>query len=159
MAAPRRDDSGLTLVEVVVALVVLGILAMATLGILLSSQKTSVDARARVAAANLAAREIDLVREKFLASDDGPMTVANEGVVVNGNPLVAGAAGQPLQVDGTAYTVRRSSSWNLMGTGASACEAGCSTIDPPSHAEAPAPMRYQLEERRTVYAVPSTCSG
>ncbi|NLF05393.1 MAG: prepilin-type N-terminal cleavage/methylation domain-containing protein, partial [Actinomycetales bacterium] len=131
MANERRDESGLTLVEVVVALVVLGVLAMATLGILLNSQRTSVDARARVGAANLAAREIDLVREKFLATDDGPVLVANEGVVVNGNPLIGGAAGEPLELDGTSYTIRRSSSWNIMGTGASACEGG-SIVDHPA---------------------------
>ena len=131
MTPERERETGLTLVEVVVALVVLGILAMATLGILLNTQRTSVDARARVGAANLAAREIDLVREKFLASDDGPLTVANEGVVVNGNPLTGGAVGDPLELDGTQYTVRRSATWNIMGAGASACEGG-SIVDHPA---------------------------
>ncbi len=127
---PRQDDAGLTLVEIVVALVVLGILAMATLGILLSSQRTSVDARNRVAAANLAAREIDIVREQFLATDEGPLTVANQGLVVNGNPLAGGASGNPLQVDGTAYMVRRSSTWNITGSGTSACEGGSAVEHP-----------------------------
>lgn len=130
MRQDRANESGLTLVEVVVALVVLGVLAMATLSILLSSQRTSVDARNRVAAANLAAREIDIVREKFLATDDGPLTVANEGVVINGNPLAGGTVGQPLQVDGGSYTVRRSATWNITGTGASACEGGTAVEHP-----------------------------
>lgn len=123
----RRDhtESGVTLVEVVVAMILLGILSAAVLGVLLSAQRSSVDSRNRVAAANLAAREIDLVREQFMASDAGPLEVANEGVVVNGNPIDAIAAvGDPLVVDGTAYTVRRSVGWNLTGSGASACEGG-----------------------------------
>lgn len=131
VSTPESRDAGMTLIEVVVALVVLGVLAVATLGILLTTQRTSVDARNRVAAANLAAREIDLVREKFLATADGPTVVADEGVVVNGNPLAGGAIGQPYVVDGVAYTVRRSTSWNITGTGASACEGG-SIVEHPS---------------------------
>lgn len=119
-----RDDRGLTLVEVVVASLLLGILASIILAIVLVTQSAQVGNRGRIAAANLAAREIDLVREQFGATTSGPMDVADAGVVTNPHPLDGGTAGDPLVVDGTSYTVVRSAAWNLTGEGVSACEGG-----------------------------------
>lgn len=118
------DEAGMTLVEVVVAVVILGALIVVTLGLLLQAQARSVDNRNRVAASNLAARELDMVREDFLRDDDGPLRVASAGVVVNGNPLSGGAVGQPLVLDGQSYTVRHWTTWNVTGTGRSLCEGG-----------------------------------
>lgn len=120
----RGDDAGVTLIEVVIASVLLGILASAVLGIILKTQSAEVGNRARVAAASLAAREIDLVREEFASSDTAAMTLANEGLQTNTNPLTGGVAGAPLLLNGTAFTVTRSAAWNVTGTGASACEGG-----------------------------------
>lgn len=125
--APRRrttDEGGFTLIELVVAMVVLGAMAAAVVGILMNTQKAGVTNRARIAAANLAAREIDLVRQEFGATDAGPAAVADAGLVTNPHPLDGGTAGQPLVVDGMPYTVTRSAQWNITGTGASACEGG-----------------------------------
>jgi prepilin-type N-terminal cleavage/methylation domain-containing protein len=120
----RRDDAGITLIEVIVATVILGILATSVLGLVLTAQKQSVNNRNRVAAANLAAREIEYVREQFMATTSGPLDVAGAGVVTDAHPLSGGVAGDPLVVDGTPYTVVRSVAWNPTGTGVSACEGG-----------------------------------
>lgn len=115
-------DRGMGLVEVVIAVILLGILSTAVLAIVLQAQEKTVGNRSRVAASNLAAREVDLVREQFGATDDGPLAVAAAGVVVN--PHSFGASGSALIVDGQEYTVKRSASWNIAGVGASACEGG-----------------------------------
>ncbi|WP_162251760.1 type II secretion system protein [Cellulomonas sp. Root137] len=120
----RGADQGFSLIELVVAMVVLGTMAMAVIGVIMSSQAQGVTNRSRIAAANLAAREIDLVREEFGASKTGPVNLANAGYVVNPHPLSGGTAGQPLLIDGREYTVTRTAQWNIAGTGASACEGG-----------------------------------
>lgn len=119
-----RADSGFTLIELIVAMVILATMSLAVIGIILHTQSQGVTNRNRIAASNLAAREIDLVRMQFGATDAGPLAVANAGLVENGNPLAGGVLGQPLVVDGTAYTVTRTAQWNVTGTGASACEGG-----------------------------------
>src|SRR5690606_3142529 len=106
-------DSGMSLVELIVAVVVLAIVASAVLGIILQAQSATVNNRARVAAANLAARELDIVRELFTRTSTSPVEIANAGTQTNPNPLAGGTAGQPLQMDGTAYTVVRSVAWNI----------------------------------------------
>jgi type II secretory pathway pseudopilin PulG len=125
-----RGDGGSTLIEVVIATVILGIMAAAVLGILFTAQASSRDSRNRVAASNLAAREIDLVRQVFGATDTGPLEIANAGLVTNPNQFPYGVAGQPLVVDGTPYTVIRSVAWNITGTGESACEGGIAVEHP-----------------------------
>ncbi len=126
----HRDDSGVTLIEVVIASVLLGILATAVLGIIVQTQSVEVGNRARVAAASLAAREIDLVRERFASSDTAAVTLAGEGITTNANPLAGGVVGQPLVLNGTPYTVVRSAAWNVTGSGASACEGGSLVTHP-----------------------------
>lgn len=128
-AADQRD-AGVTLIEVVIAAVLLGILASAVLGIVLQTQKTEIGNRARIAAANLAAREIDLVRDEFGRSDAAPLAIANAGTVTNPHPLDGGVAGQPLVLEGTAYTVVRSVAWNITGNGTSACTGGSMVVYP-----------------------------
>jgi prepilin-type N-terminal cleavage/methylation domain-containing protein len=117
------SDAGFTLIELIVAMVVLGAMSMAVIGVIMSTQAQGVGNRARVAAASLASREMDLVREQF-ADADGPVALANEGTVVNQNPINGGTIGQPLLVDGTLYTVTRLAEWNFTGTGVSACDGG-----------------------------------
>lgn len=119
----RRDD-GFSLIEVVIAMVVLGTMAVAVIGVIMNTQALGVTNRSRVAAANLAAREVDILREEFSRTADAPMNIANQGTVTNPHPLAGGTAGQPLRVDGKAYTVQRSVAWNITGEGASACSGG-----------------------------------
>src|SRR5690606_18237315 len=123
-ASVTRRDEGMSLVELVVAVVVLAIVSTSVLAIILQAQASTVNNRARVAAANLAARELDIVREEFTRSAAAPVEVANAGTLTNPNPLAGGTAGQPLHLDGTPYTVVRSVQWNIMGEGQSACDGG-----------------------------------
>jgi len=126
----RRDESGVTLIEVVIAAVLLAILASAVLTILLKTQSAAIGNRGRIAAANLAAREIELVKDEFAQAPTAAVAFADAGVVTNPHPLTGGVAGQPLILDGTAYTVVRSASWNVTGTGHSACEGGTLVAQP-----------------------------
>jgi hypothetical protein len=118
------------LIELVVAMVVLAAMSVAIIGAILSSQAQGVSNRNRVAASNLGAREIDIVRDEFTKTKDSPATIANAGTVVNQHPLPGGTAGQPLVVDGTKYTVTRTVAWNPIGSGASACSGGSLVMYP-----------------------------
>jgi prepilin-type N-terminal cleavage/methylation domain-containing protein len=127
-AASPTDDSGFTLVEIVVAMTVLMVLASAVGITLINGLGVSKDSRQRVAAANLAARELEIVRNQFSSSADAALAVANMGNVSNANPI---AAAGPSVLDGTAYTVQRDVQWLPIGNGASACDGG-SLVEHPS---------------------------
>lgn len=124
----NRDDSGFTLVEVVVSFVVLAIFASALVVTLLNGLKVSKTARQRVAASNLAAREIEIVRNKFATSGDAALAVAAQASITNENSL--SGAGTPSIVDGTPYTVLRTAQWQPTGTGETACDGGSSVSFP-----------------------------
>lgn len=122
-STPEHDEGGFSLIELVVAMIVLAAMSVAVIGVILSAQAQSVSNRNRVAAANLAARELDLVREQF-ATSTGPIDLATAGTVTNPHQLAGGVAGQPLTIDGTRYTVQRAVQWNASGNGVSACDGG-----------------------------------
>ncbi len=129
--ASTGGDAGVTLIEVVVAMVVMLVLATSVLGLVVTAQKQSVSNRNRVAASNLAAREIELVREQFLAvGGSGPTDLAAEALQTNPHPLTGGTAGDPLVIDGTPYTVKRLASWSPTTAGVSACQGGGSVLHP-----------------------------
>jgi prepilin-type N-terminal cleavage/methylation domain-containing protein len=117
----RRDD-GVTLVEVMVAITILALLT-ASVGIaLLSIQRTAFKSKQRAAAANLATREMELVRNWFHSSDTAPSAVMAAGDVTNADPL-PGQTGAAV-VDGVPYTVKRQVAWLVTGNGVSACDGG-----------------------------------
>jgi prepilin-type N-terminal cleavage/methylation domain-containing protein len=118
-------DCGLSLVEVVVSLTVFALLATAVLVMMLNSLRTSRSNRGRVAAANLAAREIEIVRGQFTSPALGPKTV-ELGQVLDPHPLPGGEAGQPLVVDQTPYTVTRMAEWQSQDATSSPCDGGAS---------------------------------
>jgi prepilin-type N-terminal cleavage/methylation domain-containing protein len=130
-AALRRqaqgDESGFSLIEVVVAMVVLLIFAGALSVTLLDGLQVSKSSRQRVAAANLAARELEIVRNKFSSSDAAALAIAATSSVTDPNPLVGVGASN---VDGTPYTVRRDVQWLPTGTGVSACDGGALVNSP-----------------------------
>jgi prepilin-type N-terminal cleavage/methylation domain-containing protein len=120
----------MTLIELMAAIVVFGIAATGlTAGFIAASQKTRLD-KNRVAASNLAARELEIVRNQFNASSAGPTTIAGTPSVSNPDPLPGGTAGDDLQVDGVPYTVVRRVNWLPAGTGQSPCDGGSAVTYP-----------------------------
>ncbi|RWZ64298.1 prepilin-type N-terminal cleavage/methylation domain-containing protein [Labedella populi] len=104
-ATPSSPDSGLTLVELVVAMMVFAILALGVAYSMLATLQSSRDNRGRQVAANLAAQEIDLVR-----SVDDIFSIQN--------------ATRVQEVDGVPYTVSRSTGWVNSGIASSDCGSG-----------------------------------
>ncbi len=134
LRARRRDrqqsDAGFTIIELMAALTILGLVSSAfAYGLQLSLAVTQTD-RSRVQAANLAAREIETVRNQFGSSKSAPLTVAATSQVTNGTPLPGQTAGQPLNLDGTKYTVVRTVEWLPAGSGASPCDGGSAVTYP-----------------------------
>src|SRR5690606_20838320 len=106
----------------------LGILSTAVIAIVLQAQASTVGNRSRAAASNLAAREVDKVREQLMATEDGPLKVVAEGVGVN--PHSFGSPGTSLVVYGRAFPVPRSVSWSVAAGGASAWGGGAMEMHP-----------------------------
>jgi prepilin-type N-terminal cleavage/methylation domain-containing protein len=125
----QRDDSGFSLIEVVVAMVVLLVFAGALSVTLLDGLSVSKVSRERVAASNLAARELEIVRNTFASGDAAALAIGAAGSVTNANPL-SGVAGTDSIVDAVPYTVRRDVQWLPTGTGTSACDGGSLVISP-----------------------------
>jgi prepilin-type N-terminal cleavage/methylation domain-containing protein len=127
VAADASDDDGFTLIEVVIAMVVLAIFSAAVGVVLLDGLEVSKAGRQRVAAANLAAREIEIARNQFASSEAAAIALAATGAVSNPNPL----SGSSSVVDGVPYTVSRTVQWLPTGNGASPCDGG-SLVNHPS---------------------------
>jgi prepilin-type N-terminal cleavage/methylation domain-containing protein len=121
----QPGDAGFSLVEMMAALVVLGLIFAAVLGVITTSVKTTRQNRNRVAAANLASRELEITRNAFYSKNTGPRAI-QAGLVLNPNPLPGGAAGQTLNVDNVQYTVRRTAAWQSQGATSSPCDGGAS---------------------------------
>ncbi len=92
----RSGDAGFSLVEIIVALSVFAVLAVACASIAIDSLGVAGDNRDRVRAANLASAEIERARAQFRVS---PANVSE-------TPLVT-----PTAVDGLNYTVTRVATW------------------------------------------------
>lgn len=100
----RRDDSGFSLVEVVVAAVVLSLMGAAVAGVLLQAVAVTGDNARRVQAASIARDQIELVRSGN--ADDIP-----DGTVQVGSRTV----------QGTTYTITQNAALLGAGSAASAC--------------------------------------
>ena len=117
------DDSGVSLIEVIVALGLLMVLAVSVAGGLMAVQSSAMTSKQRSAAADLAARELEIVRNAFHANSLTAATdVMTQGDVTNAAPL-PGQTGAPT-VDNVVYTVRRQVTWLVAGAGQSACDGG-----------------------------------
>jgi hypothetical protein len=129
---PAGRELGVTLVEVVVAFVILMILSSAVLGILLTSLKTTNNDKLRVAASSLAAREVDIVRQYFASGPTAVRDVVDpaHATVTNPDPLRNGINGQPLVVNGVPFTVVRTVQVQLAGAGKSPCDGGDQVAHP-----------------------------
>jgi prepilin-type N-terminal cleavage/methylation domain-containing protein len=119
------DDAGFGLIEMMVSLVILGMVSAGfAYGLQLTLTVTQED-RARVQASNLAARELEIVRNQFGASKTAPTTIGANSLLVNPNPLnPAAPTGSPLDLDGQEFTVVRTVEWLPSGTGTSPCDGG-----------------------------------
>jgi Tfp pilus assembly protein PilV len=118
-----RGDEGVSLIEVLVALGLLMVLAVSVAAGLMAVQSSALTTKERSAAANLAARELEIVRNAFHSNSLTAATdVMNAGDVTNANPL-PGQTGAPV-VDNVTYTVKRSVTWLVAGAGQSACDGG-----------------------------------
>ena len=111
-------------------MVIFAIVAAGVVAGLSSALKTARLDKNRVAAANLAAREAEIVRNEFYASSTGPTTLAATSTVVNPHQFSGGAAGSPLEVDGVPYTVTRQVEWLPAGSGKTACDGGAAISYP-----------------------------
>jgi type II secretory pathway pseudopilin PulG len=120
----------MTLIELMFAMVIFAIVAAGTVAGLTGALTTTRSDRNRVAASDLAARELEIVRNVFTGSASGPSTVSASTQVVDGNPLPSGTAGQPLVVDNTPYTVTRNIEWLPAGSGQSPCDGGAGVTYP-----------------------------
>ena len=95
-AGRRSRDAGFSLVEIIVALSVFAVLAVAGASIAIDSLGTVGDNRERVRAANLASAEIERTRAQFRAA---PGSISETTVTT------------PTEVDGNSYTVERTTTW------------------------------------------------
>jgi prepilin-type N-terminal cleavage/methylation domain-containing protein len=116
----RRGEDGFTLVEVIISMMIFAVISLFAARLLLESIKTTNGDRTRVAAANLALREVEFVRATF---DTNPR-LADVSAVVNAHPLPGGTAGQPLKVDNHLYNVALQTNWVYQNSVKTPCEAG-----------------------------------
>ncbi len=125
-----QSSDGFTVIELMVALVILALVSTSfSYGLQLALSVTRED-RARVQATNLAARELEIVRNEFGASKSAPTTLGAVSEVTNPHPLPGGTSGQPLNLDGTDFTVVRIVEWLPAGTGTSPCDGGSAVTYP-----------------------------
>jgi type II secretory pathway pseudopilin PulG len=123
-ALPTSGEDGMTIVELLVAMTIFTMVALSLAYTLQMALLSTRDNRNRVQAANLAARELEIVRNDFGATTTGPATLGATSTVTNPHQLPGGTAGQPLRIDGTNYTVVRHVEWLPGGTGSSPCDGG-----------------------------------
>jgi type II secretory pathway pseudopilin PulG len=121
--APPRDE-GMTLVEVVVAFALFAVLSSAVLATLVGAARLTDEDQSRMVASDLAARELEITRDSFTSTVQGPDTVT-ANLVRNPHPLPGGTAGAPLMVNKVPFTVERTAQWAAVDSAAaSTCDEG-----------------------------------
>jgi len=126
---PARDE-GTTMIEVLVAAILMAVAAAAIGTVLLAAIRTSTNDRQRVAASNLAQRELENSRNLFGTSDAAALALGGSGTVTNPTPYPSGSVGTDSVVDGSSYRVVRYAHWLPTGTGSNACEGGSAVTYP-----------------------------
>ena len=104
-ASPAERDAGLSLVEVIVALLVFAIMTVGAIAAVATSLRLTSDNRGREVAVNLASSEIDLARATAATQLDGRDFTTDP-------------------IDGVTYTVRRDVAWSSSAGVDSQCSAG-----------------------------------
>lgn len=127
-ALRKQSEDGFTLIESLVACVVLMVLSSAVFGILVTAMRTTKTNTHRVGASQLAGRELEIWRQRFaFGSDSDRSTVEGVGTHtlavhdMSGNELASGSA---VTVDGVPYTVKTTVTPLVTGVGNSACDGG-----------------------------------
>jgi hypothetical protein len=116
--------------EVVVAFGIFAVIGTTVSTGLVNVMHVTTDDRNRVRAASLAAREVDIARAAFNSPVIGPKGI-QAGEVRNLNPLPGGTVGEPLMVDGTAFTVKRVAEWTQQGAANGPCDVDASAGNAP----------------------------
>lgn len=119
-------DDGVSLMEVMVALLVFAIVSSGVIATLSLSVQETRDGRNRVQAAQLAARELEIARNRFTSTAVG---AGPDSIVLNAvaNPDArTQVAGSPQVIDRTPYTVTRTAQWTgaSSAAGVSPCDSG-----------------------------------
>ena len=108
-ASPAERDAGLSLVEVIVAMMVFTIISVGVAYTITNSLVLTRESRTRAVATNLAAQEIDLLR-----SVEDVFSVVSKTFTTT--------------VGGTTYTVERTAEWTTSATNSTACGTGTGTL-------------------------------
>lgn len=125
--ASTPSDDGFTLLEAVLAGLVLFLFAAGVFATIATTLRVSQTDRKRVAATQLAGREMEITRNAFRSGDAAVLALIGQGTATNANPT--GGAG-PSVVDGVAYSVERTADWLAAGTGTSPCDGGAAVTYP-----------------------------
>ncbi len=125
------------LIELMFAFVIFAIVALSVAYGLQGVTGTTGQARNRVQATNLAARELELYQEEFRqkfvsdANEETPTDLGPPDSVPNPHPLPGQTAGEDLEIDGLKYNVVRETAWQpSLAKGADACNGGSSATFP-----------------------------
>lgn len=126
-------DDGFSVIEAVVALMILGLVSSGfTYGMNMSLQVTR-DVRLRQQATHLAEREIEIARNEFRhLTEDQQTALLDVGETANRNPIGAARRttdGPDLVVDGRKFRVVRRNALVLDGQGKSPCDGSAATVD------------------------------
>ena len=124
--AHPSGDEGMTLIELMWAMVVFAIAATGIAFAMIAATNGVRLDRDRIQAANLAARELEITRSEFMNSATGATTLGATTIVVNPHALPAGTAAELNQ-----FVVTRTVQWIPAGTGTSSCDGGA-TVEYPS---------------------------
>lgn len=118
-------DDGFSLVEAIIALLILGVVSSGFSYGMTMTLRVTRDDRLRQQATHLAERELEVARNQFNHADTtGQASILATGTLIDQAPLPGGTAGQDLTVDGRRFRVVRTHEIQLNGDGASPCEGG-----------------------------------
>lgn len=123
-----HPDRGFTLIEAVVAVVLLIVMAVTVLSAVLATTKLADQARSRTVATELATREVAAARTLIDGGDISTDDVLDDTAVENPTPLDGGVVGDDLVVGGTSFTVSRRIGLSAGTEGQSLCVSGITSV-------------------------------
>jgi type II secretory pathway pseudopilin PulG len=126
------NEDGFTLIEALVACVILMVVSSAILGLVATSLHTTRNDKARVGASQLAARELDYLRQQFTFGTDADRTAIETATTEAPHNLDGSldTTAAPISVNGVPYKVSVSVTPLVRGVGKSACDGGALVAHP-----------------------------